>query len=99
MTASVKLCHILKYYDINQKLDFISAFLTERHATSELVCKCVKVIKPLPRSGAPHQRPNMVPNGHEFPHHNERVRKKLAHEHRIRLASWNIDFLIGILES
>ena len=40
----------------------------------------------------------MVSNEQGFPHFYERVRvKKLAHEYRIKLASWNIGSLTGRL--
>ena len=46
----------------------------------------------------PHQRSDVVSNEQGFSHFYERVRvKKLAHEYRIRLASWNIGFLTGRL--
>ena len=41
---------------------------------------------------------HVVSNELEFPHFYERVRvKKLAHEYKIRLASWNIGSLTGKL--
>jgi len=40
----------------------------------------------------------VVSNEQEFPHFYERVRvKKLVHEYKIRLASWNISSLTGRL--
>jgi len=71
-------------------------FPGERRATSkpESSEKWARVARLSSRSDAPHWRPDVVSNEQVFPHFYERVRvKKLAHEHRIRLASWNIDSL------
>ena len=81
-------------------LNFVGAFPTERRATSELGCneKWARVARPSSRNDAPHQRPDVVSNEQGFPHFYEQVRvKKLAHEYRIRLASWNIGSLTGRL--
>ena len=71
-----------------------------RRAALEPGCseKRARVVRSSSRNDAPHRRPNVVLNEQRFPHFYERVRvKKLAHEYRIRLASWNIGFLIGRL--
>ena len=86
--------------NINQELNFIGALPTERLATSEPGCsrKWARVARSSSRSDAPHRRPNVVSNEQEFSYFYERVRvKKLAHEYRIRLASWNIGSLINRL--
>jgi len=75
-------------------------FPTERRATSEPECseKWVRVARSSSRNDAPHRLPDVVSNEQEFSHFYERVRvKKLAHEYKIRLASWNIGFLTGRL--
>ena len=86
--------------NMNQKLNFVGAFPTERPATSEPGCieKWVRVARLSSRSDEPYRRPDVVSNEKEFPYFYEQVRvKKLAHKYEIRLASWNIGSLIGRL--
>jgi len=86
--------------NMNQELNFVSAFPTERRATLKPGCseKWVKVARSSSRSDAPHRLPDVVSNEQGFPHFYERVRvKKLAHKYRIRLVSWNIGSLTGRL--
>ena len=81
--------------NMNQKLNVVGAFPTERHATLEPECseKWTRVAKSSSRSDAPHQRPDVV-NEQGFTHFYEQTRvNKLAHEYKIRLASWNIGSL------
>ena len=75
---------------MNQELNFIGAFPTERHAASEPGCseKWARVARSLSRNDAPHRHPDVVSNEQGFLYFYERVRvKKLAHEYKIRLAS------------
>ena len=86
--------------NMNQELNFIGVFPTERRAPSESGYgkKWPKVARSLSRNEAPHRRLNVLLNQQGFPYFYERVRvKKLAHEYRIRLVSWNIGSLIGSL--
>ena len=72
--------------NMNQELNFIGAFHTERHATSEPGCseKWAKVARFSSRKDMPYRRPDMVSNEQGFLYFYERVRvKKLAHEYRI----------------
>ena len=74
--------------NMNQELNFVGVFPTERRATSEPGCseKWARVARSSFRSDAPHRRQDVVSKG--FPHFYERVKvKKLAHEYGIRLAS------------
>ena len=53
--------------------------------------KWAKIVRSSSKNDVPHQRPDMVSNEQRLPHFYERVRvKKLAHEYKIKLASWNI---------
>jgi len=86
--------------NMNHELNFVGVFPTERRATLELRCseRWAMVAKSLSRNDTPYRRPDMVSNEQGFPHFYERVRvKKLAHEYRISLASWNIGSLTGRL--
>jgi len=49
--------------NINKELNFVEAFPTERHATSEPRCseKWAKVVRSS-RNDAPHRRPDVVSN-------------------------------------
>ena len=74
--------------NMNQELNFVWAFPTERRVTSESGCseKWARVAKSSFRNDAPHRRPDVVSNEQGFPHFYEQVRvKKLAHEYKIRL--------------
>jgi len=85
---------------MNQELNFVRAFPTERRTISEPGCneKWARVARSSSRSDAPHRRSVVVSNEQEFSHFYEQVRvNKLAHEYRIRLASWNICSLTGKL--
>jgi len=85
--------------NMHQELNFVGASPTERRATSEPECseKWARVARSS-RNDAPHRRPDVVSNEQGFPHFHERVRvKKIAHEYRIRLASWNIGSFTGKL--
>ena len=86
--------------NMNQELKLVGASPTERRATSEPECseKWVRVARLSSRNDAPHRRLNVVSNEQGFSHFYEWVRvKKLAHDYRIRLASWNICSLTGRL--
>ena len=86
--------------NMNQKLNFVGAFPTERRAVSEPGCseKWARVAMSSSRNDTLHRHPDMVSNEQWFSHFYERVKiKKLAHEYKIRLASWNIGSLIGRL--
>jgi len=72
--------------NMNQELNFVGTFPTERRVASEPECseKWARVGR-LSSRNAPHRRPDMVSNEQGFPHFYERVRvKKLAHEYKIR---------------
>jgi len=82
--------------NMKQELNFVGAFPTERCAASEPECseKWARAVRSSSRNDAPHRRPNVVSNEQGLPHFYERVRvNKLAHEYKIRLASWNIGSL------
>ena len=86
--------------NVNQELNSVGAFPTERHAASEPWCseKWVRVARSSSRYDAPHRRPNAVSNEQGFSHFYEQMMvKKLALEYKIRLASWNIDSLTSRL--
>ena len=55
---------------MNQELNFVGAFLTERRPTSEPGCSEMWAIvaRSSSRNDAPHRRPNVVSNEQEFPH-------------------------------
>ena len=75
--------------NIDQELNFVGAFPTERRAISKPGCseKWARVARSSSRNDAPHRSPDVVSNEQGFPHLYERVRvKKLAHEYKIRLA-------------
>jgi len=68
------------------------------HQNPCVVKKWARVARSSSRNDAPHRRPDVVSNEQGFSHFYERVRvKKLAHEYKIRLASWNIGSLTGRL--
>jgi len=76
--------------NMNQELNFIGSFPTERRATSEpeYSKKWARIARSSSRNHVPHRRPDVVSNEQGFPHFYEQMRvKKLAHEYRIRLAS------------
>ena len=67
---------------MNQELNFIEAFPTERRATSKPGCseKWARVVRSSSKSNAPHRRPDVASNEQEFQHFYERMRvKKLTH--------------------
>ena len=81
--------------NMNQELNFVGVH-TERRATSEPGCseKWARVARSSSKNDAPHRRPDVVSNEQGFPYFYKQVRvKKLAHEYKIRLASWNIGSL------
>jgi hypothetical protein len=89
--ASVKHSHI---YDMNQSINFMDTFPTQRCVAPPKLGdsdKYARIARPLPKSNAPCWSPNMVSNmqGCNV--------KKLIHSDKIRLTSWNIGSLTGIL--
>jgi len=84
--------------NMNQELNFVREFHPERRATSEPGCseKWARVARSSFKNDVPHRSPDVVSNEQGFPHFYERVRvKKLAHEYRIRLASWKYFVCVG----
>ena len=72
--------------NMNQALNFVGMFPTERHVTSKPGCseKSARVARSSSKNDAPLRSPDVVSNEQRFPHFYERVRvKKLAHEYRI----------------
>jgi hypothetical protein len=89
--VSIKHTHI---YDMNQSIDFVGAFSTQRYAAlRRLGCsgKCARVVRLFPGSNVPCQSPDMVSNIQGC-----RV-KKTINSDRICLTSWNIGSLTGRL--
>jgi len=68
---------------MNQELNFIVAFLTERHVTLEPGCseKWIRVARSSSRNDAPHLRLDVVSNEQGFTHFYERMRVK-------KVSSW-----------
>ena len=66
ITIMKPISFLLAALNMNQELNFVRAFLTERRATSEAGCseKWARVARSLSRSDAPHRHPDVMSNEH-----------------------------------